>query len=664
MEKKINRLEAMLHVLGRRVEDQIDSGQGLKPSGLNLQPPNVLLRSPLPVSLNPGSLPTPSLETLLPDDLACSQHPGSYSEGAEPGWTSVDPSLPPFGLLLSLVDLYFKHVNTWCPILDRITTFKILQDPFIQEEADCVLFHAIVTISLRFSKDPSLTPESRKHYHNASKQRVQLYGLEHSNVRALQVLTILALDTLGTSDDPQTWYISLLAQKVTQLGLDLERKFILSLPKNNSTSTIQGIQLSQPKSWTEDEERRRLFWMVYVLDRYFTADTTLKFALDDNKIDRQLPCRYDLFSRNQPVKTRRFVSAETSETTIDTPENLGSFSYHCELLRILSRIRTFLTKPLDINSPTEVEQWQDQFRGLDVELDAWLFSLPDEHGKISQFCHSDPNSKISNWIVIHAAYITTVIRLHSAAAYPSVHSHIFKPSYNAMQKCLSAIVSLQEISLDANNSMLDLLGPTFAYSLWVAARLLLVNASITEHELDPNVGLFICTLHRMGQYWDIAQHYAEVLSRLLQENHLNNHIGGEAEIGAFSRSRTFASMRRYSKRLFPLPFPAHKKEELTNTSVNSEAFEMNLLISQKRTSVRDPISVRTVTSNELEKLAIFDFFNCPRLRTKVGSSPDMTQLMDIVENIVLVDGVPLASYARPDPEADWFSTGNTMSLGP
>ena len=543
----------MLYVLGHRLEDHITSGHGLKPSGLGLRPPNVSQRLPLPgpTSLNAGSLPTPSHENLLLDDLACSQRPVSYSEGAEPGWMSADPGLPPIGLLHSLVDLYFKHVNPWCPILDRITTFKILQDPITQEEADCVLFHAIVTISLRFSKDPSLTPESRKHHHNVSKQRVQLYGLEHSNVRALQVLTILALDTLETSNGPQTWYISLLTQKVTQLGLGLERKFILSLSENPSISTFQWMQLSQPKSWTEDEERRRLFWMVYVLDRYFTADTSLKFALDDDKIERQLPCRYDLFSRNQPVETRRFLSAEKSETTIDRPENLGSFSYHCELLRILSRIRTFLARPLDIHSPTEVEQWQDKFRGLDIELDAWLFNLPDEHGKISQFCHSDPNSKISNWIFIHAAYITTVIRLHSAAAYPSVHSHIFKPSYNAMQKCLSAIVSLKEISLDASNSMLDLLGPMFAYSLWVAARLLLVHASVTEHELDPTVGFFICALDRMGQYWDIAQYYAEVLSRLLQESQSTNHIRKETEIGAFPISRTFANMRRY----FKCPFP-------------------------------------------------------------------------------------------------------------
>lgn len=112
-----------------------------------------------------------------------------------------------------------------------------------------------------------------------------------------------------------------------------------------------------------------------------------------------------------------------------------------------------------------------------------------------------------------------------------------------------------------------------------------------------------------------------------------------------------------------LPSLAHRKE-LTKTFENSEAFEINLLISQQRTSVLDPISVRTVLSNELEKLAIYDFFNYPRLHTEVGSSPDITQLMDIVENIALVDGVPLASYARPDPGADWFSTRNTMSPGP
>ena len=116
-----------------------------------------------------------------------------------------DPSLPPYDLLHTLVDLYFKHVNTWSPILDRKVLFDTFFGPSMPDEPDLVLLHAIVATTLRFSRDPRLTSDSRRHYYSISKQKVHLYGLEHSNVRALQALMVLSLDVLGTSNGPQGW---------------------------------------------------------------------------------------------------------------------------------------------------------------------------------------------------------------------------------------------------------------------------------------------------------------------------------------------------------------------------------------------------------------------------------------------------------------------------
>ena len=46
--------------------------------------------------------------------------------------------------------------------------------------------------------------------------------------------------------------------------------------------------LPEPTSFIEDESRRRLFWMVYLLDRYATVATAFEFALDEKEIDRKL----------------------------------------------------------------------------------------------------------------------------------------------------------------------------------------------------------------------------------------------------------------------------------------------------------------------------------------------------------------------------------------
>jgi hypothetical protein len=326
--------------------------------------------------------------------------------------------------------------------------------------------------------------------------------------------------------------LTLMSRNILQLGLGVGKGV-----SDESFGALQAYMLPRPGSWIEDEEERRLVWMVYVLDRYATVATTCNFLLDEKELNRPLPCRYDLFSKNEPVETRSFRWPERSETIVDRPENLGSFSYHCEVLRILSRIHRFLQKPIDVSSPTDVEQWQSSYQQLDQELKAWLSNLPQSYDKISQRCHSDPTSKISNWIVLHAAIVTSVIRLHSPAAYPTVHSNIFTASNSAVQRCLEAMQSLRQIAQDVvETDMINLLGPPFVFSLWVSARLLLVHASATDVELDPNISFFISILARIGQYWGVAKSHAELLGRLMQEYQDFSQTGG---------SNVFANMRRY-----------------------------------------------------------------------------------------------------------------------
>lgn len=281
------------------------------------------------------------------------------SADGQPGSLAQDHDLPPYDMLYNLVDLYFKHINTWCPVLHRKTTLNSLFGTSSLEDADRALLHAIVATTVRFSTDPRLTPESKQRYHDSSKQRVLLFGLEHSSVKALQAQVILALDLCGESNGPPAWnLLALITRSAVQLGLSVEATSRLVSPQIPSIYTLRATVLPEPSSWIEDESRRRLFWMIYVLDRYATITTAFDFALDDKEIDRKLPCRDDLFSRDTPVETRWIRGNEKPERGVDKPENLGSFSYYIEIISILSRIHQFLKNPIDISAPDEVEKWQ------------------------------------------------------------------------------------------------------------------------------------------------------------------------------------------------------------------------------------------------------------------------------------------------------------------
>lgn len=328
---------------------------------------------------------------------------------SQPSLSSGEHDFPPYDLLYALVDLFFKHINTWCPILHRRSTLDSLFGPSMLDDGDRILLHAIVATTLRFSNDVRLTDESRERYHFGSKQRVLLYGLENSSVKALQAMVILALDLVGDSNGPPGWnLLALITRSVVQLGLAVESDSASVSPKYPSIYTLRAMVLPEPKDWIEEESRRRLFWMVYLLDRYATIATAFEFALDEKEIDRRLPCRDDLFARNQPVETRWFRTSERDDYSLNKPENLGSFSYYIEIIGILSRIHQFLKKPVDISALSDVEQWQREYRDLDNALTAWKFSLPNEYGNMARVFSPSSGNKIVNcgWVMLHAAYHT------------------------------------------------------------------------------------------------------------------------------------------------------------------------------------------------------------------------------------------------------------------
>ncbi|EXF81742.1 hypothetical protein CFIO01_04790 [Colletotrichum fioriniae PJ7] len=670
LEAKVNRLDALLQALGRRVEDHIAhdhvaTSQAHSPSISNQAPSQIEGFRPdgnaNGVSPAPG-LPrggpttngrTPAFsspfwqggdaqEALQNGDRTSVQALLNLSAGESFSQAGASPSVngprkdpssvptvsefPPHDMLYTLVDLYFKHCNTWCPILDRKTTFGAFFGSTSLNEADRVLLHAIVATTLRFMKDPRLSPDMRSHYHAVSKHRVQIYAMENVSIAALRALVILCLDELGTSNGPRGWnMLALLSQNVRQLELCEESSVYLTAEAEETphTGSIRRVAMGRPESWIEDEGRRRLCWMVYLLDRYATiATTTFDFMLDDKKMKRGLPCSYDLFSRNVPVETKSWSpsSDQTGSPTINKPENLGSFSYHCEILRILSKVHDFLKTPIDVTSSSEMAVWRNTYRSLDGALDNWLQSLPSEYSRISALCHSDPASRVANWFMLHSAYVTSVVRLHSSAAYPTVRSHIFVPSHYAMQRCLSAVQSLGDIAQDVFEANgLDLLGPPFAFSLWVAARLLLIHAATVGCPVDPKIDFFIETLRHVGQYWEVANNYAKILARVVQR-------GRQGDM-------SFAAMRK-------------------------SAHDLVTLTSSTRRSGMEPTSTQVTSLSELDNIDVFDFFNYPKMSEPISRATNgQTNLLQ-PQVMSGLGGDSMRTTGVPDPESDWlgFST--------
>ena len=142
-----------------------------------------------------------------------------------------------------------------------------------------------------------------------------------------------------------------------------------------------------------------------------------------------------------------------------------------------------------------------------------------------------------------------------------------------------------------NNGMLDKLGPPFAFTLWVAARVLLVHGSTIEHEVSSDIYFLVDTLREMGKHWRVAERYCTILKRVLDEYRDSQQVvAANGERVTPSSVKILADMRRC-------------------------AYDLDFLISrQPRHSAAKVVSVTPLPPpNELEYLEAFDFFNVPRL---------------------------------------------------
>lgn len=151
LEDKVNRLEAILRSLGRRVEDHIqehDLASSKRSAGYSSQPaftPHTEASrdisqptdSPGPATDSSWSytngpkdpqrhLPEPmSVRSVVADtsEPRATFRPRSYTASTLTANTKTfsisESELPPYDMVYNLVDLFFKHINPWSPILGK-----------------------------------------------------------------------------------------------------------------------------------------------------------------------------------------------------------------------------------------------------------------------------------------------------------------------------------------------------------------------------------------------------------------------------------------------------------------------------------------------------------------------------------------------------------------
>jgi hypothetical protein len=156
--------------------------------------------SSLSVDLNDAS---GDIEAPLSSPLKRRRTYGTLNEDPEPRPRSPLPNhddkeeLPPDDLIDALVEIYFTNIHPWIPIL-HVRQFRERMKDAAQRKKIETIFHAIVSLCVRFSDDPRLgSAEVRTRYSKRSRNIVILQSMESFSVENLQALVICAFDTVS-----------------------------------------------------------------------------------------------------------------------------------------------------------------------------------------------------------------------------------------------------------------------------------------------------------------------------------------------------------------------------------------------------------------------------------------------------------------------------------
>lgn len=259
-----------------------------------------------------------------------------------------------------------------------------------------------------------------------------------------------------------------------------------------------------------------------------------------------------------------------------------------------------------------------------------------------------------------------MIRLHSSAAYPTTRSPIFTPSYSASQRCLLAVENILTVTrIVVENNILDKLGPPFAFTLWVSARLLLVHGSTIAHTVSPDIIFFVDTLAHMGGHWKVAERYSNILQRVLDEyGEYQQSAATDGERSTPSTVKILADMRRCA---FDLDFLISRQPRESPSTMSNGGNDPSR-------PYASAVTPRNLAPNELEYLDVFGFFNVPRVPPARAPDPAAAAHLDMSGSVAnpmsihgltggpVVDGntsananeFNITNYLIPTPETDWL----------
>ncbi|KAG4270056.1 hypothetical protein FPRO04_11888 [Fusarium proliferatum] len=449
------------------------------------------------------------------------------------------PGLPDDVILDLVIDAYFRQIHPWIPMIHEARFRQRCQD----HGDDRCLLPVLQAMMLSASyhvprRDIAEITQSLIGDQEAVRDWVVSKATKSLTVENLQALIIICFRDIGDGEECRAWsLIGALTRMVEYLQLTIE-----SEEADRSSFSQPNTSLNPPQGWTEAEERRRVFWCVFNLDRFcsFTAGWNTSLTSDD--VNRRLPCDGISWRREESVSTPYFGIWDKSAARIGNPiaflpshsatvpattdeggftpseamaspgaaassvdmSTVGAFAYCIEATESLSRVTSyFLQQKVNIKDHNDLGGWLTRFKELDVRLVHWKMLLP-KKWKVNiaqQSPRMDPNLTLA-----HVTHNASMILLHQPIAFPPLN-WTFRtrlPSFCSLDTCQAAAIEIATIT----NHYLQIaehIGPLsnqYSFCVYLAARvLLLLWRSHATESLSSEFWVLIQNLETMAERW-------------------------------------------------------------------------------------------------------------------------------------------------------------------
>jgi hypothetical protein len=294
--------------------------------------------------------------------------------------------LPRDDIVQDLIAIYFDKIAP--------STFIIIpRHDEVWEPPWNIVVYGIVAVSLRFSQDNRVL-EYRDQIHTAARRYVYLEAMEQLTFDALQALALLSIDVIGSGKGVEGWgCISLLTRSAVTADL-LRESGMDNVEANNGQYTSgsgtprfpsalsKTSILQNPSSWREDEARRRLFWLIFALDRYTCTTTAIETAIPAQDIRRRLPCADDLWKGDDYYTADTFISPLNlygrNSASLAT---LHPAAFFAEALDLMGRAHALQSRSVDVHDPRAMEMRRDASAAIVGAATRWYMDIQPAIGR-------------------------------------------------------------------------------------------------------------------------------------------------------------------------------------------------------------------------------------------------------------------------------------------